>query len=197
MQSRGARRRRGLWPMLGIILVVACACTRIVANKAPDYAGEPKRMVMVDVMMAGDGRFRAAAIEQRVIERFTACGVEVHYFLPPAPIAHPSLVGTDAVDANRKAMADTVSKFAADTVLTINETIERRSEGLTSVIVEAAFAIELVDTAAHKVVWKAQIVVRPQYVDGPQAFADQLVGRLAQDGILRSCPGAPRPAPPA
>jgi hypothetical protein len=180
------RLRIGVLVLAG--LAAACAPhAQITAVKAPDYAGDPKRLSVIESMGPALGDTYLASFQTRLQDAVRDCGLEADFIVrPPAQPALSLDNGTETRE--RRAEGQRIQQFKPDAVLGIVAKSYVANEKMHATL-EVTYVLDLVDMRSRKTVWKAEVVMRPGLGEGGAPLANDIVARLAKDGILRHCPG--------
>jgi hypothetical protein len=111
------------------------------------------------------------------------CGAVMESRSTPLPRIAP-------VTLDDGAAADQIQRFQPDALLTVAE-LRQTYRRFSGSVIDATYAMSLSDMASRKELWSAEIkvVIGDRDRDGGKAFADRLIGRLREDGILGSCAG--------
>lgn len=166
-------------PLVFIAALAACvAPTTIVSNKAPDYAGEPKRIFVLTDVGTEFGEEYFESFRAKLITIAKDCGAT----LGISKISYLELDGR--VHLNR------VKQFNPDIVLYI-----RRRGGTTrgGAIFHVVYDVRLIEYQSNQTVWRASADfhrggVGTAITERGQALAMGLTDKMKEDQIIfRSC----------
>lgn len=170
-------RRIGV-PVAGAMLGLIAGCTtpsvEITSNKAPEYAGEPRKIFVLSGMGDELGANGTETFNAALTQSLRQCGVAADVFVR-SPVA-----------LDNKAEQERAKRFGPDTVLALaptNKTLDARNGAVLAV----AYGVTLLD-APNRAVWKAEARIDLKYQARDRAgeiLAANLTERLKQDGILR------------
>lgn len=167
---------------LAAAAVALCACApaaRIRSNKSAAYAKEPQRLFVVTDIGAEWGNGYYNGFKSRFTSLVSECG------------AASDVSRITDLDLDDGAHLRRARNFKADTILNI-----RRSSGTKNrygMFIDATYDARMTDLESRKVVWRSNVkFVRglDALSDRGQALAADIVKKLGEDGILRSCPAA-------
>jgi hypothetical protein len=169
-------------------LAAGCAePAQIASNKAPDYAGDPKRLSVLESMGPPLDDTYFASFQTRLQNAVHDCGVEADFIVRPP--AGSSLALDDKQALERRAEAQRIQQFRPEAVLSVVAT-SYQSTVRPRIVQQVTYQLELLDMKSRKAVWKAEVVMRPGAGDTGARLASDITARLATDGILRRCPAA-------
>lgn len=171
--------------LLALSVLAGCtAATHIDTSKAANYVSEPKRLFVAISVTHGFSK-KEESFEQILARSLMGCGAAVEVTTRAAPPANSlALDGNKTEAAQQQAEILRIRQFKADTLLTMAETSATQNNGL----VRIEYLLELTDLSSKRSVWKARVnLSRPGAYDALQVLANDIVGRMAQDGIFHTC----------
>jgi hypothetical protein len=176
-----------------LILFGLAAChgpkATITTNRDPSYQKEPKRLMVIETIGNELGRSHDS-FKAVLTQKLEACGTAAAFIARPP--RDPLALDNSAAEAEQRKENDLLRDFSPDTILLMNQTSVTRSGGSARNIV---YDMQLVELPARRTVWKANLNLFTNFDivdlgDAGAALADDLIAKLAQDSILRTCPAA-------
>jgi hypothetical protein len=173
---------------VGLCLILfGCAPTaEIASNKTADYSGRPRKLFVLEVIdtYKFGGPDLLHAFQKHLDHQLRECGVEATHFSREPPVAGSAPLSPTNPDvlATRAAIASA----RPDALLSIGEKSYRATNGD---LTEAQYLLRLKDLQSGSEVWTATVTLAPHRgtLSAGEELAGDVVSRLKQDGILRSC----------
>lgn len=168
-------------------LITGCAPHRvdITAAKDPTFTRETKRLVVIDINTVSKELDEFTdSYKKTLAQRITNCNVALDVIdrMPLAvDLALDNTASGKRADENRR-----IQQFRPDTILRITEATQW-AFGQNGRIEAIDYKLDLLDTLTQKTVWKGSLRIDTDYSDPGAVLANAIVGKLAQDEILRSC----------
>jgi hypothetical protein len=166
------------WKILAVtcLLGIATGCepqTQITTNRATDYVGDPKHILVVSAFGDEFGAEFTPAFDAMLISQAKQCSTEAEVVVPPAWPADASSI--------------TIPKsFKPDAILIIG-----RGSGLADGGTRV-FDLQLRDFPSKRLVWRANAVFQvgtglTSRKQRAETLAIEVTNRMKADGIFRSC----------
>jgi hypothetical protein len=159
----------------------------VTANKTADYSGRLKKLFVLELIdtYKYNGTDLFQAFQKRLDEQLRECGVEASHFSrePPPAGSKPMSLDDPGIVAAKAAIAN----VHPDAMLSIGETSYRATNGY---LTEAQYLLRLKDLHNGREVWNATVTLAPHrgtLAAAGEELAGDVVNRLKQDDILRSC----------
>jgi hypothetical protein len=175
-----ARSRMRFVATAALCLLACCvALSHVESNKAPEYAGQPKRIDVIETVGLGLPAEQLNDFNLSFGRSMSACQVGIAIVTMPQDIANaPSLT------------AAFVAAHKADAILTIGTTMTGMSGGQ---LAFAQYLLSLTDVPSGKPVWKAVINIRNILDDKShlgQTLATAVIQQMQKDQLVANCAGA-------
>jgi hypothetical protein len=185
-----------------ILAMFALACflagcgpsAKITVNKAADISLEPKRLFVLSYVGNDYGEKFYDSFQERLAKDIRDCGAEF------------AITTVTPVELDSNVHLARLNEFHPDAVLSLRHpkgTIgTRQGPGPRGAILNLIYEADLIEMPAKKTVWKANIDFKTGDIERAywsskgylgEGLADQIVGQLAKDAILRSCPAPKQP----
>jgi hypothetical protein len=166
------------WKIVAVVslLGIATGCepqTQITSNRATDYVGDPRHLVIVSDVSADFGAESNAAFAAMLVSNAKQCGVEA---VVVAPLAWPANTSSVAFPSSLK----------PDSILLIGH-----GPGLSDSMTRI-YDLQLRDFASKRLVWRANATFQggtglTSRNQRAETLATELTTRMRTDGLFRSC----------
>jgi hypothetical protein len=171
---------------------LAACTTHVQSGMTAPYDGQPQRLFVATFFLPHSS-FSPADFERQLTAALSACAImsEVAH-IPTRPLTSIEL-DTDQDVAARNTALDRLMAFEADAQLLVQQ-IGAGIDTPITMVFRGTYHVSLQDIASDTIVWQADISTAVANAEAVSRLVREIVGRLSQDGILRSCPVARKAA---
>lgn len=184
-------------PLFAAVVISALAAcmpsAKVATTKLGDYRGDPKRLFVIEAMGGELGRY-TTSFQNSLQKTLAACGLTAAFLIRPLDTFSLEL-DESKQRAAQAAEQQAMRSFAPDAILVISQT-SHRTELPTRYVREISYALELVDAASNKPIWRGQVALNTafdmvDFGDAGATLARSITDRMRLDGVLHSCPSDP------
>jgi hypothetical protein len=187
------RTDRRLFRIFAVVMLCGLAACQpratITTNREASYQKDVKRLMVIETIGDALGR-QIDSFHAVLTQRLQACGATVTFIARPPH--DPLALDNSAALAEQRKENEMLHDFAPDAVLFMSQVSAMSSGGSVRNI---TYAMQLADLPTRRIVWKANLDLFTNYDivafgDAGAALANDLMTKLSQDAIIRSCPAA-------